>query len=148
MEFNIEMIWPLIAFLLAGAMSVLGVFIVAGSYKQMLFYQELNRRGQTVIGKIVRIRTEYSGSDSSNSYYPVFSYQVNGQDYEIETHSMFFESFTIGQEMPLRFLPENPAECTWRKTLTSSVFMLLVGIFCAFLGVLCLYRIGVAFNPF
>lgn len=148
MEINAEMIWPLVVLVLVAAIGILGVVMAIQSYKQLLFYKELNRRGQTVMGKIVRIRTEYGGYDSSDTYYPVFSYQVNGQHYEVEAHPLFFENFTVGQEMPLRFLPEDPTEYTWRKTLTFSLVMILIGVFLAVGSVAFLYKIGLASNLF
>lgn len=148
MEINAEMIWPLVVLVLVAAIGILGVVMAIQSYKQLLFYKELNRRGQTVMGKIVRIRKEYGSYDSSDTYYPVFSYQVNGQHYEVEAHPLFFENFTVGQEMPLRFLPENPTEYTWRKTLKFSLVMVLIGVFLAVGSVAFLYKIDLVSKLF
>lgn len=104
----------------------LGVYFAYEGYKTVLFFIELDRRGQSTKGRVIGFREE--SNDRIVHTYPLFSYQVDGKWCEAEADQAFFEPLRLGQEMMVRYLPENPAKLTWRKTGFVGVGSILLGL--------------------
>lgn len=112
---------PMLAVLFA-----FGVWYVCRGYNTILFFLELSRRGQSAVGRVIGFK-EYSTGRVAATH-PLLSYQVNGKWYEVEGEEFLLEHFPIGREVVVRFLPENPKKCTWRKTCLTGIGALLLGL--------------------
>ncbi len=67
-------------------------------------------KGVEVQGTVVRLQ-ESQSTDSGTTYSPVFSYTVNGQQYEYESvNSSDPPSHEVGEVVTLLYNPDNPAK--------------------------------------
>ncbi|MBD2701687.1 hypothetical protein IC229_13635 [Spirosoma sp. BT702] len=107
-----------------------GSYFVYQGYQTLSFFFELGRRGESTKGRVIGLNRSISFNGTNNVEYinPLFSYWIDGQLYEVEGDLLLFESFAIGQEMPIRFLPENPKKFTYRKTSLTGIGSLLMGL--------------------
>ncbi|GAB3953671.1 hypothetical protein GCM10028805_37860 [Spirosoma harenae] len=108
----------------------LGAYLLYQGYQTISFFLALGHRGQSTIGRVIGLQRYIShGEHSVEHTHPLFSYKVDGQWYEIESEDgLLLESFRIGQEMEIRFLPENPRKFTWRKTAIAGVGSAVLGL--------------------
>jgi hypothetical protein len=66
-------------------------------------------------GKIIEVTKRYSRDDHLGkfpTYFPIVSYLVNGNEFKKEADKSFAVDNLIGQEVPIRYLNENPMEST------------------------------------
>ncbi|MFC5409009.1 DUF3592 domain-containing protein [Larkinella bovis] len=141
MENHQEIGFTLVSLVLLGLILFCGCLSIWHGYKTILFFRALRRRGQSVRGKVVEIREDRDLSENEVSLYPIVSYSFNGQQYQVESDRFLFQPFTVGQEITLRFLPEQPAKCTWRKTGMSGIAWMLFGLAIVLLSCLGLLQV-------
>jgi len=96
-------------------------------------------KGVEVQGTVVRLES-HSSSDGGDSYSPVFSYTVDGKQYEYESvNSSNPPSNKVGDVVTLLYNPDNPAKARqnsfwelWLLPLVlcpASIFMMALSIF-------------------
>jgi hypothetical protein len=69
----------------------------------------------TTYGKIVEISKRYARGDHSGRfpiYFPIVAYQVNGLEFRREAEQGVAKNCEIGQEIPVRYLLDNPYEAS------------------------------------
>mgnify|MGYP000209163100 FL=1 len=70
-------------------------------------------------GKIVEISRRYARDDHSGRfpiYFPIVSYYVNGSEFRREADKGLAKNCEVGQEIPVRYLTENPYEASLNET--------------------------------
>jgi hypothetical protein len=83
-------------------------------------------------GKIVEISKRYARDDHSGRfpiYFPIVSYYVNGSEFRREADKGLARNCEVGQEIPVRYLTENPYEASLNESsipvLNPTVFFVL-----------------------
>ncbi len=83
-------------------------------------------------GKIVEISKRYARDDHSGRfpiYFPIVAYQVNGNEFRREADKGLAQDCELGQEVPVRYLAENPYEASLNESsipvLNPTVFFVL-----------------------
>ncbi len=83
-------------------------------------------------GKIVEISKRYARDDHSGRfpiYFPIVSYYVNGSEFRREADKGLARNCEVGQEVPVRYLTENPYEASLNEStipvLNPTVFFIL-----------------------
>ena len=83
-------------------------------------------------GKIVEISKRYARDDHSGRfpiYFPIVSYYVNGNEFRREADKGLAKHCEIGQEIPVRYLSEDPYEASLNEStvpiLSPTVFFIL-----------------------
>ena len=90
--------------LLPLAAVILSVVAAWYAYSSWTFYS----KGVEAQGTVVRLEEHYS-SDSGTSYSPVYSYTVNGQQYEYESvNSSYPPAHEVGDVVTLLYNPDKP----------------------------------------
>ncbi|MBI2333010.1 MAG: DUF3592 domain-containing protein [Chloroflexi bacterium] len=85
---------------------ILSILSIWYAYTSWNFYT----KGVEVQGTVVRLEA-HSSSDSGTTYSPVFSYTVNGQEYEYESvNSSDPPTHEVGEVSTLLYDPNNPAK--------------------------------------
>lgn len=87
------------------------------------------------IGKIIEVSKRYSRDDHLGkfpAYFPIVSYLVNGHEFKIESDKGFTVDNMVGQDVPIRYLNENPNESTLAvdtaPTMNPLLFFILGGL--------------------
>ncbi len=83
-------------------------------------------------GKIVEISKRYARDDHSGRfpiYFPIVSYYVNGSEFRREADKGLARNCEVGQEVPVRYLTDNPYEASLNEStipvLNPTVFFIL-----------------------
>lgn len=99
----------------------LALFAIISISLMLVGFYLFNKRNQwlanslTTCGKIVEISKRYARDDHSGRfpiYFPIVSYYVNGLEFRREAEKGLAKSVEIGQEIPVRYLSENPYEAS------------------------------------
>jgi hypothetical protein len=72
-------------------------------------------------GKIVEISKRYARDDHSGRfpiYFPIVSYYVNGSEFRREADKGLGRNCEVGQEIPVRYLMDNPYEASLNEKST------------------------------
>lgn len=109
------------------AFALIGVGIVL--YKKR---QSWIAHSKMTYGKIVEISKRYARDDHSGRfpiYFPIVSYYVNGAEFRREADKGLARNCEVGQEIPVRYLMDNPYEASLNETsipvLNPTVFFVL-----------------------
>jgi len=109
------------------AFALIGVGIVL--YKKR---QSWIAHSKMTYGKIVEISKRYARDDHSGRfpiYFPIVSYHVNGSEFRREADKGLARNCEVGQEIPVRYLMDNPYEASLNETsipvLNPTVFFVL-----------------------
>jgi hypothetical protein len=109
------------------AFALIGVGIVL--YKKR---QSWIAHSKMTYGKIVEISKRYARDDHSGRfpiYFPIVSYYVNGSEFRREADKGLARNCEVGQEIPVRYLMDNPYEASLNETsipvLNPTVFFVL-----------------------
>ena len=97
-----------IFFLIAIGLIVFGIVL----YKKRAVWIQ---KSITTYGRIVEISKRYARDDHSGRfpiYFPIVAYQVNGLEFRREAETGLATTCEIGQEIPVRYLSENPYEAS------------------------------------
>ena len=116
--------------------AVLGslIFLIGGSVKMV----KVNTYPKTS-AKITKIETvETAEPDEPDSYKAFVKYYVNGKGYEAELDN-YKSSYREGEEILIRYDPEDPTDITAMSTLSASVVIAAGALFLVF-GVLALRK--------
>ncbi len=109
------------------AFALIGVGIVL--YKKR---QSWIAHSKMTYGRIVEISKRYARDDHSGRfpiYFPIVSYYVNGSEFRREADKGLARNCEVGQEIPVRYLMDNPYEASLNETsipvLNPTVFFVL-----------------------
>ena len=109
------------------AFALIGVGVVL--YKKR---QSWIAHSKMTYGKIVEISKRYARDDHSGRfpiYFPIVSYYVNGSEFRREADKGLARNCEVGQEIPVRYLMDNPYEASLNETsipvLNPTVFFVL-----------------------
>ena len=109
------------------AFALIGVGVVL--YKKR---QTWIAHSKMTYGKIVEISKRYARDDHSGRfpiYFPIVSYYVNGAEFRREADKGLARNCEVGQEIPVRYLMDNPYEASLNETsipvLNPTVFFVL-----------------------
>ncbi len=97
-----------IFFLISVGLIVCGIVL----YKKRAIWIQ---KSITTYGHIVEISKRYARDDHSGRfpiYFPIVAYQVNGLEFRREAETGLVKNCEIGQEIPVRYLSENPYEAS------------------------------------
>ena len=115
-----------IFFLISVGLIVCGIVL----YKKRAIWIQ---KSITTYGHIVEISKRYARDDHSGRfpiYFPIVAYQVNGLEFRREAETGLVKNCEIGQEIPVRYLSENPYEASLSDknvpVLNPTVFFVLV----------------------
>ena len=109
------------------AFALIGVGIVLYKKRQSWIVHS-----KMTYGKIVEISKRYARDDHSGRfpiYFPIVSYYVNGAEFRREADKGLARNCEVGQEIPVRYLMDNPYEASLNETsipvLNPTVFFVL-----------------------
>lgn len=101
--------------LFLGAFTVISLALIGFGIVLFKKRKEWVHNSKMTYGKIVEISKRYSRDDHSGRfpiYFPIVSYHVNGLEFRREADKGLAKNCEIGQEIPVRYLSENPYEAS------------------------------------
>ncbi|MEY3631583.1 MAG: hypothetical protein RL408_1137 [Bacteroidota bacterium] len=118
--------------LFLGAFTLISVVLIGFGFVLFKKRKQWVHNSKMTYGKIVEISKRYSRDDHSGRfpiYFPIVSYYVNGLEFRREADKGLAKTCEIGQEIPVRYLSENPYEASLAENtvpgLNPSIFFVM-----------------------
>lgn len=121
--------------LFASLFVLLSLVMLVFGLRLLLKRKDWLAHSKLTYGKIVEITKRYARDDHSGRfpiYFPIVSYQVNGLEFRREVERGHSKQVQLGQEVPVRYFPENPMEASLDEqaipVLNPTIFFILGGM--------------------
>jgi LPXTG-motif cell wall-anchored protein len=118
--------------LFLGAFTMISLILIGFGIVLFKKRKEWVHNSKMTYGKIVEISKRYSRDDHSGRfpiYFPIVAYYVNGLEFRREADKGLAKTCEIGQEIPVRYLSENPYEASLTENtvpgLNPSIFFVM-----------------------
>ncbi|GAB2792805.1 hypothetical protein GCM10027275_42200 [Rhabdobacter roseus] len=145
MQTQEELIFKIVMGVVSVGMTALGGYLLYQGIRILVFHRALRRRGRPVTGRVSGLKT-WQSPYGAQVLTPTITYQVQGRTYQLTPKDFTYRTFWVGQQVPLRYLPENPAKSTWHQTPSLGLRWVFLGFLCAVLAVSTLWEVLMIFG--